>query len=431
MTPTTGIGPSDHGPASAVQDLSPLGRRSRDHLLRRDPGCDEGPHRSPGSAGGEPTSQVRYDALLGEWVGIAGHRQTRTYHPPANQCPLCPSTPGNASEIPSAELRRGGFREPVPVLRRHRGTAGGGRHRRPLPGNGRCEVVCFTADHTATFSSLPPPGSGRSSRPGSTGPPRCRRMPGVEQVFCFENRGVEIGVTLAHPHGQIYGYPFVTPQAPRRCCGRSQAHREATGRNLFADILAARSPTGRGSSRRTNTGWRSCRSPPVGRWRCTCTPAAGSATCPASATRNGTTWSDLPGSAAPDGGRVRRHPPGDHGLAPGPGARGPGRLLAAPARCSPSAARSGRLKYLAGSESGDGRLRQRHHPRDAAQRLRDCVSGGGDTPMKCLVAGGAGYIGSVVTRLLLAEGHRWWCWTTAPPATPSASRPASNWSGPT
>ena len=36
--------------------------------------------------------------------------------------------------------------------------------------------------------------------------------PGVEQVFCFENRGEEIGVTLAHPHGQIYGYPYLTPR---------------------------------------------------------------------------------------------------------------------------------------------------------------------------------------------------------------------------
>ena len=48
-------------------------------------------------------SQVRYDAITGEWVGIAGHRQTRTYHPPANACPLCPSTPVNASEIPSPD----------------------------------------------------------------------------------------------------------------------------------------------------------------------------------------------------------------------------------------------------------------------------------------------------------------------------------------
>ncbi len=42
------------------------------------------------------------------------------------------------------------------------------------------------------------------------------RLPHVEQVFCFENRGEEIGVTLHHPHGQIYAYPFVTPRSRRR-----------------------------------------------------------------------------------------------------------------------------------------------------------------------------------------------------------------------
>jgi UDPglucose--hexose-1-phosphate uridylyltransferase len=61
-------------------------------------------------------------------------------------------------------------------------------------------------------------------------------LPGVEQVFCFENRGVEIGVTLAHPHGQIYGYPFVTPKTAA-VIRSAQAHRAATGSSLFADVL--------------------------------------------------------------------------------------------------------------------------------------------------------------------------------------------------
>ena len=51
----------------------------------------------------ESLSTARYDRLTGEWVGIAGHRQTRIYHPPTDQCPLCPSTPNNQSEIPSPE----------------------------------------------------------------------------------------------------------------------------------------------------------------------------------------------------------------------------------------------------------------------------------------------------------------------------------------
>jgi UDPglucose--hexose-1-phosphate uridylyltransferase len=62
--------------------------------------------------------------------------------------------------------------------------------------------------------------------------------PGVEQVFCFENRGPEIGVTLTHPHGQIYAYPFVTPRTSRMLA-TSAAYRRDTGRNLFDEMLAA------------------------------------------------------------------------------------------------------------------------------------------------------------------------------------------------
>jgi UDPglucose--hexose-1-phosphate uridylyltransferase len=61
--------------------------------------------------------------------------------------------------------------------------------------------------------------------------------PGIEQVFCFENRGEEIGVTLTHPHGQIYGYPYLAPRAAHMLA-EARAHAERNGTNLFADILA-------------------------------------------------------------------------------------------------------------------------------------------------------------------------------------------------
>ena len=61
--------------------------------------------------------------------------------------------------------------------------------------------------------------------------------PGIEQVFCFENRGEEIGVTLTHPHGQIYGYPFVPPRTAAML-RQASAHRTRNGANLFADLLA-------------------------------------------------------------------------------------------------------------------------------------------------------------------------------------------------
>ena len=63
-------------------------------------------------------------------------------------------------------------------------------------------------------------------------------LPSVEQVYCFENRGAEIGATLTHPHGQIYAYPYVTPRTARML--RSAAdYRNATGSNLFDDVVAA------------------------------------------------------------------------------------------------------------------------------------------------------------------------------------------------
>jgi UDPglucose--hexose-1-phosphate uridylyltransferase len=63
-------------------------------------------------------------------------------------------------------------------------------------------------------------------------------LPGVEQVFCFENRGREVGVTLDHPHGQIYAYPFVTPRTAQMLRA-AQAYLARTGRNLAEDILAS------------------------------------------------------------------------------------------------------------------------------------------------------------------------------------------------
>jgi UDPglucose--hexose-1-phosphate uridylyltransferase len=184
-----------------------------------------------------PGSQVRYDALLGEWVGIAGHRQTRTYHPPANACPLCPSTPENQSEIPSPDYDVVVFENRFPSFAGVGHTAGDGALFDTRPGNGRCEVVCFTSDHNATLSALPISRVRTVIEAWTDRTAALSAQPGVEQVFCFENRGVEIGVTLAHPHGQIYGYPFVTPKTAA-AIRSARAHRSATGSDLFGDVLS-------------------------------------------------------------------------------------------------------------------------------------------------------------------------------------------------
>jgi UDPglucose--hexose-1-phosphate uridylyltransferase len=170
----------------------------------------------------EDRSELRRDPLLDEWVIVAGHRQDRTLLPPPGACPLCPSAPGRVTEIPETSYDVAVFENRFPSL-----AAGTG---------GRCEVVCFTDDHDTCFAALT---LERVRTVIDVWTDRARELatrPDIEYVFCFENRGVEIGVTLHHPHGQVYGYPFVPPKA-LRMMEVAARHRGETGGDLFEAVL--------------------------------------------------------------------------------------------------------------------------------------------------------------------------------------------------
>ena len=64
------------------------------------------------------------------------------------------------------------------------------------------------------------------------------KMEGIEQIFPFENHGQEIGVSLAHPHGQVYCYPFIAPKMEKEL-QHTEAYHEKTGGNLLKDIMNA------------------------------------------------------------------------------------------------------------------------------------------------------------------------------------------------
>ncbi|MEO7422818.1 MAG: galactose-1-phosphate uridylyltransferase [Ornithinibacter sp.] len=207
-------------PARTVRDTRDLGRRA--------------------SAG-----HIRFDALVGDWVAVAGHRMNRTFLPPRDECPLCPAGRGSSSsEVPDPaydvvvfENRFPSYAPLADDVLADDVLAGDGPFQK-APARGRTEVVCFTSDHEASFGSLPP---WRIRTVIDAWADRTRALaadPDVEHVFCFENRGQEIGVTLHHPHGQIYGYPYV-PARTREILTRAQEHHAQTGRLLGADILAA------------------------------------------------------------------------------------------------------------------------------------------------------------------------------------------------
>nr|WP_051138818.1 galactose-1-phosphate uridylyltransferase [Agromyces italicus] len=186
------------------------------------------------------TAEMRQDMLTGEWISIAAARQNRVVLPPAELDPLAPQAPGNPSEIPSRydvavfenrspsfgpALAEAGVADPLAELRRV------GIERR-LPSLGRCEVVCFSPEHEGSFGTQTVSRARTVIEAWAHRTAELSTLPGVQQVFPFENRGREIGVTLGHPHGQIYAYPYVTPRTERLL-----ASIDDYGPGLFADLL--------------------------------------------------------------------------------------------------------------------------------------------------------------------------------------------------
>jgi len=198
--------------------------------------------------------EMRLDPLTGDWIPLAAHRMNRTFLPAADSCPLCPATPGapySDGEVPDTDYDVVVFENRFPSLQSVPGLAGSpdALHDQDTlqtraPASGRCEVIVFSSDHSSSFGALTPRRVRTIIDAWADRTEALGHEPGVEQVFCFENRGQEIGVTLHHPHGQIYGYPYVTPRS-RAMLAQARAHHERTGGHLLRDVLAAELADGR------------------------------------------------------------------------------------------------------------------------------------------------------------------------------------------
>jgi UDPglucose--hexose-1-phosphate uridylyltransferase len=198
---------------------------------------------SPGDA--DPANpQLRWHPLREEWVVYAGHRQTRTFLPAASDDPLAPSAdPARPSEVPAGPWDVAVFENRFPAL------AADAVDPAPTivdsrPAHGVCEVVVFTQ---ASDGSLGAQTLAHLELIIDVWADRTRELGArddVAYVFAFENRGVEVGVTLPHPHGQVYGYPFVPP-IPARELAAQRVYWEAKGIGLFEALIEAEVRDGR------------------------------------------------------------------------------------------------------------------------------------------------------------------------------------------
>jgi UDPglucose--hexose-1-phosphate uridylyltransferase len=187
---------------------------------------------------------LRWHPLRGEWVVYATHRQDRTFLPPPSWNPLAPGLdPAAPTEVPAGPWDVAVFENLFPALA---GSAGPPPSSLvdTRPARGRCEVVVFAQDPGASLGGLPIDHLDVVLQVWAERQRTLGALGDVQYVFPFENRGVEVGVTLHHPHGQIYAYPFVPPIAAREL-DQQRAYRERHGRGLLEDHVAAELSDGR------------------------------------------------------------------------------------------------------------------------------------------------------------------------------------------
>lgn len=175
---------------------------------------------------------MRMDLLTGEWVAMAAHRQGRAFLPPKEFCPLCPTKTDFGTEIADSSFE-------VVVFENRSPSFSAPSSELPddvIQASGRCEVVVFSDQHEGSFGSLELTQMRTVLAAWIDRTREISTLPYVEQVFVFENRGEEVGVTLNHPHGQIYSYPFITPRTSKMLTV-AREHFEKEGKPLITSII--------------------------------------------------------------------------------------------------------------------------------------------------------------------------------------------------
>ncbi|MDP9401978.1 MAG: galactose-1-phosphate uridylyltransferase [Actinomycetota bacterium] len=185
-------------------------------------------------------TERRRDPITGQWRIFATDRQDRTFLPARTECPLCPTLPGHPStEIPEPSYDVVVFDNRFPSLMASPPAPSVMRTGlyEVEPAQGATEVVVYTDEHSASLGDLSTDRIARVVDVWADRYDQLGRRDEVAYVFIFENRGEAIGVTLHHPHGQIYGYPEIPPVA-RLELDTALAHLRAHGTCVLCDVVA-------------------------------------------------------------------------------------------------------------------------------------------------------------------------------------------------
>lgn len=178
-------------------------------------------------------AELRYNPLTKDWVMIASHRQNRPQMP-KDWCPFCPGS----GKVPDEGYTVLKYDNDFPALSQNPPVPDDVANDffKTMPSYGKCEVILYSPEHTVTMSEL---GTDHIRKIVDLWQERfleIKKDENIKYVFIFENRGDVVGVTMPHPHGQIYGYSFI-PKKLELEIDSAKEHLEKTGKCLFCDMI--------------------------------------------------------------------------------------------------------------------------------------------------------------------------------------------------
>ncbi len=177
-------------------------------------------------------AEIRYNPLTKDWVMVASNRQNRPQMP-KDWCPFCP---GSGKVPDDYEVYE--YDNDFPALSKNPPTPDDVETNiyKTMPSFGKCEVVLYSPEHTTTVPQLSVDHIKKLVDLWTERFVEIQKDEHVKYIFIFENRGAAVGTTMPHPHGQIYGYPFI-PKKPALELEAFREHKEKTGNCLFCDML--------------------------------------------------------------------------------------------------------------------------------------------------------------------------------------------------
>ncbi|MBZ4663364.1 MAG: galT [Caloramator sp.] len=150
-------------------------------------------------------AELRWNPLLKTWTMVASNRQQRP-NMPKDWCPFCP---GSGRVPDNYDVYK--YDNDFPALTQAPGQpdVDGNDLYKVAQNYGKCEVILYSPEHTKTLPELEVSHIYKLVNLWTERFEELSKDEKIKYIFEFENRGEEVGVTMPHPHGQIYGYSFV------------------------------------------------------------------------------------------------------------------------------------------------------------------------------------------------------------------------------